>query len=162
MKTIFAVFFLTCFDIFDIKEYAMFESYNEAQEEFNRIKKILYYTLSDCKPTRNETELFEIDDCMVTIKEIEIGKHIDLTRYVFPWSRHKEYPLVSVSYDANAAEDDWIAELYDGYYHYDDDEVAAEAKQEMFELKCLDLEDKITKTYRRYDFVIPEKYKRYL
>jgi hypothetical protein len=97
----------------------------------------------------------------VTAKLAPGNAHIDLSKelgLVMKISQN-ETDLVTVSFDEEAVEKEWMEELFDD--DYVDEEELGDAGAELYDIQCLQLEDAITKTRRRYDFCVSEKYKKY-
>ena len=159
MKTIFAVLFLTYFDTFDIKRYSVFETRELAESEFERIKKILRDRFYNYQPARSEDELFEINDCMVKIEELEFNKPLDMRGYDANRNYSKNYPLVSVSYDEEAVDNYWYVNDYSYDHGYEMDAEDYNYRDYLNNIDAMLLiEEQLKGVRRRIPLSIPERF----
>ena len=150
---------------------ATFDGKHEAMEEMRRIVNAIRNAYPKCYiDDRYDSEDFSsikiegTHEYWITVRCVVKHGYIDLSRELKSIEQVKpnrnKTNLVTVSYDEDAVDDYWANGRDEEYYRYDDDD-AYEAALEKFNLICLDIEDKLNKIRRRYEFKLPEKYNRY-
>ena len=149
---------------------AVYSNKHTAMEEMRRIVNAILRSYPSCYidersdradlteiKIEGEHEYWITTRCVVKHGYIDLSDELGFTKNV---NQDNKTSLVTVSYDEDAVEEEWMSYIYNSSRYNEEDEY--EAWLNLYDLYCLDLEDKITKTHRRYNFMLSEKDRRYI